>query len=356
VDPRNRASTLSQLDFELVDRFQRDLPLMSRPYAEMGEQLGVSEWTVIAQLARLRSAELVSRVGAVFRPHSIGCSTLAALAAPPADLDRVAALVNAYPAVNHNYEREHRFNLWFVVAAGNAEAVEAVLLDIEQRTGLGVLRLPLVRDFHIDLGFPLGGVRPAAPRPMDALQTLHPAPLGDADRRLVRVLEPGLPLVSRPYRELGLQVHQPESEVIESLRRWLATGVIRRLGVVVRHHELGYRANGMVVWDLPDNEVDAAGWRLARFPWVTLCYRRPRRLPYWRYNLFTMIHGQDRHTVLGQLEHMARETGLVAAPREALFSLRRFKQRGARYGLSGSARAIQPVKRHPARAGDFVRA
>jgi DNA-binding Lrp family transcriptional regulator len=191
---------------------------------------------------------------------------------------------------------------------------------------------------------------------MDALQAPRPSSLSDADRRLLRVLEPGLPLASRPYREVGLQVRQRESEVIESLRRWLATGVIRRLGVVVRHHELGFRANGMVVWDLPDDEVDAAGRRLARFPWVTLCYRRPRRPPHWRYNLFTMIHGRDRHTVLGQLEHMARETGLGAAPGEALFSLRRFKQRGARYGLSGSARAIQPVRRHPASAGDPVRA
>ncbi|OAN51084.1 AsnC family transcriptional regulator [Paramagnetospirillum marisnigri] len=143
------------VDQRLLNDFQRDFPLTARPYAELGEKLGINEDEVIARLDRLSRGGSVSRVGAVFRPHAVGASTLAALAVPPEELERVAALVNAYPEVNHNYQREHRLNLWFVVTASSAQAVRAVLDDISGRTGLDVLDLPLLEPFHIDLGFDL---------------------------------------------------------------------------------------------------------------------------------------------------------------------------------------------------------
>ena len=122
-----------------------------------------------------------------------------------------------------------------------------------------------------------------------------------------------------------------EDEVLARLRALLAAGVISRLGVIVRHHELGWRANAMTVWDVPDERVASAGGRLRELPFVTLCYRRPRRLPAWPYNLFCMIHGRDRPTVIAQVEAATETAGLTDRPRDVLFSLRRFKQRGARY-------------------------
>jgi DNA-binding Lrp family transcriptional regulator len=110
-------------------------------------------------------------------------------------------------------------------------------------------------------------------------------------------------------------------------------GIIKRLGVVVRHHELGYRANAMVVWDVPDERVDVLGQQLGRQDCVTLCYRRPRRLPDWPYNLFCMVHGRDRDDVRACIGRMAEGLGLETVPHTVLFSGRRFKQRGARYRL-----------------------
>lgn len=146
---------LDDLDHRLLAEFQRDLPLVARPYAAMAGLLGIGEDEVIARLARLSRDGAVSRVGPVFAPHRVGCSTLAAMAVPPDRLERIADLVSRYPEVNHNYERDHRYNLWFVVAAARREEVEAVLDDIRHRTGLEVLDLPLVNDYHIDLGFHL---------------------------------------------------------------------------------------------------------------------------------------------------------------------------------------------------------
>ena len=158
--------------------------------------------------------------------------------------------------------------------------------------------------------------------------------LTPAQQTLVAAIQDGLPLCPRPYAEVARRLGWSEDAVRAGIATLLEQGVIRRLGVVVRHHELGYRANAMVVWDIPDAEVDAVGERLGAVDCVTLCYRRPRRLPLWPYNLFTMIHGQDRASVRARLEDIRLSQGLTACRHELLFSTQRYKQRGARYAVA----------------------
>lgn len=158
-----------------------------------------------------------------------------------------------------------------------------------------------------------------------------PAEPDERDRTLIAAVQSGLPLVSRPYALVGEITGMSEAEVIARLKNLLEQCTIKRLGVVVRHHELGYRANAMVVWDLPDGLVDAVGERMRGFGFVTLCYRRPRRPPEWPYNLFCMIHGRDRGAVLSHLSKLTEDLDLKAFKTEVLFSLRRFKQCGALY-------------------------
>lgn len=154
--------------------------------------------------------------------------------------------------------------------------------------------------------------------------------LSDLDRRLIAAVQGGLLTVSRPFAAVAERAGCTEDEAIRRLAAMLDSGLIKRFGVVVRHHELGYQANAMVVWDVPDERVDEIGARIARCPCVTLCYRRPRR-PSWPYNLFAMVHGRDRAVVEAQVDRMAEELDLREMPRQVLFSRRRFKQRGARY-------------------------
>jgi siroheme decarboxylase len=149
------ATDLSALDKRLLDEFQRDFPLCPRPYEAIAQRLGCDEATVIHRLGRLERLGYVSRVGPVFRPNCLGASTLAAMAVPREQLQQVADLVSSYPPVNHNYEREHRFNLWFVVVARDEQALAELLDDIRRRSGLAVMDLPLTEAFHIDLGFRL---------------------------------------------------------------------------------------------------------------------------------------------------------------------------------------------------------
>lgn len=170
------------------------------------------------------------------------------------------------------------------------------------------------------------------------------AELTDRDRRLLAALQAGLPLVPRPYAEIGARLGCDEAEVIAQLRMLLERGLIKRLGVVVRHYELGYRANAMVAWDVPDDRVDALGKALGGFPFVSLCYRRERRPPAWPYNLFTMIHAHDHAAALAHVDALVAHCGLHDTPRTVLFSRRRFKQRGAWYGA--------PPAPHAAHAGE----
>lgn len=313
--------------FRLLNDYQRAFPLRPRPFAAVAEQCGLSEDAVIASYRRFIAKGTLSRIGAVFRPNTVGASALAALAVPPRDLARVAAMVSDQPEVNHNYEREHRFNLWFVVTAVDVARVGTVLDCIERTCGLMALRLPLQEEYHIDLGFDLanGSVpRATARAPVRAV-------LNDAEQKLVAAIGDGIPLHPWPYAQIGERIGLTESAVLDILRGWLERGVVRRFGAVVRHLPLGYRANAMVVWNVPDDLVAETGRRVAVLPAVTLCYRRARHLPDWPYNLFCMIHGKERAAVERVIEEVTQTSGLEGFAREVLFSRRCFAQRGARY-------------------------
>ena len=151
----NVAMMLNELDRRLLDDYQHDFPLDPQPYATIAEQLGVDEKKVMERLAYLKRFGALSRVGAVLKPNRVGASTLAALAVPPGRLEEVAALVSAYTEVNHNYEREHDYNLWFVITAPDRTRVDQVLAAIGAATGLEPLDLPMLEDYFIDLGFSL---------------------------------------------------------------------------------------------------------------------------------------------------------------------------------------------------------
>ena len=151
----NTAETLNPLEKKLLDNYQHDMSLSATPYADMAEQLGVSENEVITTLQNLKQGGYISRVGPVFRPNRIGVSTLAAMAVPEAELECVARIVSAFVEVNHNYQRDHHFNLWFVVTACSEEHLDIVLHEIEQHAEYSLMSLPMLEDYFIDLGFKL---------------------------------------------------------------------------------------------------------------------------------------------------------------------------------------------------------
>jgi DNA-binding Lrp family transcriptional regulator len=149
--------------------------------------------------------------------------------------------------------------------------------------------------------------------------------------QLRRLLEAGLPLAARPYQVLAERLGASEAAVLEQVRLWSESGLFRRVGLVIKHRAMGFRANAMLVMDIPDEQVDEVGRKLGEAAGVNLCYQRPRRLPDWPYNLFCMVHGRERQQVCELIDALLAEHGLSDVPHQLLFSTRAFKQCGGRY-------------------------
>ncbi len=310
----------------LLNGWQRDFPLERAPFACIGQALGRSEAEVLQACQDLQQGGALSRIGGIFAAGAGGAALLAAMAVPVERLEAVAALVSAHPGVNHNYEREHRFNLWFVVTGRDGAALERALRSLEAATGLAALRLPMLRAYRIDLGFDLQ--QPLAGTVGHCASSGADVSLAATDWPLAALVEDGLPLLARPFDAWGQALGRSSQAVLQALGEWLDAGTLRRFGCIVRHHELGFSANAMTVFDVPDDRVDVCGAALARVPGVTLAYRRERAAG-WPYNLYCMVHGRERAAVQAVLQQALPRCGLGGLPQAVLFSRRRFKQTGA---------------------------
>lgn len=333
--PPDRWPGFDAADQRLLNDWQRGFPLVRAPFAELAAALGLDSTEVLERLRRLQRAGAFSRIGGTWAAGAGGAALLCAYAVPPQRLEAVAAQVSALPGVNHNYEREHRLNLWFVITGSDADRVAREVDALDAATGLTALRLAMQRAYRIDLGFDLRQ-RLAGAQPHTQARA---APVAAARRPLAAWLEGGLPLLPQPYDAAAAACGCSRDEVLATLAHWLEAGTLRRLGVVVRHHELGFAHNAMSVFDVDDDRVDAAGERLAARPGVTLAYRRCRA-PGWPYNLYAMVHGRDRDEVRDAVAAAAAAAGLQRRPHELLFSRRRFKQQGGRYFAAADVQAV----------------
>ena len=320
------AGTQDTRTLALLNDFQRDFPLQPRPYAALGARLGLHEDAVLGRLRHLYAAGQVSRIGAVWGRGAGGAAALCALAVPPERLLAVAPLVSREPGVNHNYEREHRWNLWYVLTGVDASTVRADADRIAAAADVPALFLPMVRAYRVDLGFDLRAPHALPVRGhADAAQ-----PVLASERPLAALAEGGLPLVAKPYDAWARELGWPRETLLWTLRRWVRHGTLRRFGVVVRHHDIGFAANAMTVVAAGPDAVDAIGTALAAQPGVTLAYRRATD-PRWRYDLYFMVHGRERAAVEALVAQALAATGADRLPHETLFSVRRFKQTGGRY-------------------------
>jgi DNA-binding Lrp family transcriptional regulator len=328
---------LDAVDAALIDGYQSGFPVAERPFRTVADDLGIDESDALERVRRLREAGVFRRFGAVLNPPVIGSSTLAAVSAPEERFDAVADVINGYRQVNHNYRRDHEWNMWFVVTAASREKRDAILAEIEERTGCEVLNLPMLTDYYIDLEFPVVNddafARESAAATDASATRISEAAVGglsELEAALLVEIQAGFPLSSTPYRDIAAAIDADTHAVLEAIKRLLADGCIKRIGCVVNHIVTGFDANCMVVWDVPDDELDARGESVGRLPYVTLCYHRPRRPEQgWSYNLFTMIHGRDADAVDDKIDELAAEH--VPFHHERLYSTATLKQTGARY-------------------------
>lgn len=159
--------------------------------------------------------------------------------------------------------------------------------------------------------------------------------LDSVDRRLIAATQAGLPVEEHPYARIAQQVGLPEQDVLERFAAMATSGIVRRIALAPNHYRLGMMANGMTVWDVDDDRVSELGRRVGALPFVTHCYRRPRALPVWPYNLFAMVHGSDRAEVEAKRQEIARLLGNVCRACDILYSKRILKKSGLRLSQTG---------------------
>ncbi len=330
--------SIDDVDAAIIDGYQSGVPVAERPFRHIGSDLGIDEDDALERVRRLHDAGIVRRFGAVLNPPVIGSSTLAAVQAPDDRFDEIAATINEYRQVNHNYARDHEWNMWFVVTAGSRATRDELLAEIEERTGCAVLNLPMLTDYYINLEFPVVNADRFARESIDegtdsSATRMSEEATGDLsafDADLLLAIQDGFPLSRTPYRDIAAQLEADVDDVLESIDRLVDNGCIKRIGCVVNHVVTGFDSNCMVVWDVPDDHLDAWGERAGGLPYVTLCYHRPRRPEQdWSYNLFTMIHGRDPDAVDAKIDELA--TDYLPVDHERLYSTETLKQTGARY-------------------------
>ena len=328
---------IDDTDARLVDEYQSGFPIQERPFEAVADDLGITAADALERVQRLRDEGVFRRFGAVLNPPVVGSSTLAAVSAPADRFDEVAETINGIQQVNHNYRRAHEWNMWFVVTAASREKRDGILADIERETGCTVLNLPMLTDYYIDLEFPVVNSDEFARESLDATDVsatrISENAAGDLsalDADLLLAIQDGFPLSATPYRDVADSIGADAADVLDATERLLAAGCIKRVGCVVNHVVTGFDANCMVVWDVPDDELDDRGVDVGQLPYVTLCYHRPRRPDQdWAYNLFTMIHGRESDAVDAKIDELAAD--FLPFEHERLYSEETLKQTGARY-------------------------
>jgi DNA-binding Lrp family transcriptional regulator len=345
---------VDETDNRLLDIIQDDFPLIDEPFHKLASLLNISSDDVIMRLQRLKSDGIIRRIGAILDSKKLGYfSTLCAMKVPLHRVGEVAKMVNGYTGVTHNYIRDHDYNMWFTITARSQQELEKVIAGIKENSSIGeLMELPAVRMFKIRVRFPMSELKTQDSRHKTQdwkfetgdlrletgdwrLETrdlrLEDVTLTEVEKNIIREIQGDIPLY-RPFEtiadKLGIQVE----ELLEKIQKMKAQGTIRRFGAIVRHRNLGFRANAMGVWVVPDNRTEEVGIKMAAFPQVSHCYQRPIR-PGWPYNLFTMIHGKSA----GECEKTAK---LISEKTEIkdyclLYSTRELKKASMKYFAEG---------------------
>lgn len=324
---------LQEQDAELLFALQEGLPIAPRPFAGIGAAFGLSEQQVVERLASFAAGGLVRRFGAVFDSRRLGYdSTLCAAAVPASDIERVAAILNPHPGITHSYQRDGDPSLWFTMTApasglrAEIETLSASMAPFE------VISLPSVRVFKIGVVFDLrepGRGRRGGPAARREPPADGPAPeWGPMERAVVRAIQDGIPMSGDPFQTVAEMLGIEHGRLLGMLAEWTRVGILRRVGIIAYHRELGLAGNVMCVWQVEPARTEAAGRVVASFPGVSHCYeRRPHaRFPY---NLFAMVHGRTREGAEADCARIAAAAGLAGG--RMMASVREFKKASPRF-------------------------
>jgi DNA-binding Lrp family transcriptional regulator len=335
---------LDELDKDLLNEIQWRFPLVSMPFHELAKKFNITPELVKEKLSTLKSAGVIRQQSAIFDTRKLGYkSSLVAMKVDSDKLVEVANIINEHPGVSHNYERKHNFNLWFTIATPPGTNVKTEVDIFSKLDGVQSTRmLPTIQMFKIGVKLDMNENKKQEIKPSEEKKKITHVDFvaSDEDKKYVRELQKDLEIIDKPFLKSAEALGITEEQLFEKSRYYESIGVIRRFAAILRHRDVGFVANGMIVWKVPEERIDEVGAKLGAFPQVSHCYQRPS-YPDWPYNVFSMIHCKS-HDEAGDVAKTIQDQ-INVVEYTILFSEREFKKTRVQYFIEDEFSLEKPV-------------
>lgn len=330
-------TSMDELDKELLNEIQWTFPLVTRPFDVIAEKFDVSSETVKTRLNHLKEIGVLRQLSAIFDTRKLGySSSLVAMEIEPDKLEFVANQINRHPGVSHNYERDHQFNLWFTLAVPPGSDLQTELKKFDVLEGIKKVRmLPTLQLFKIGVKLDMVEDKKHEVAPTEEKKEIKNVKFNptEEDKDFIRELQKDMSITDEPFVKAADHLGITEDDLFSKMKYYENIGVMRRFAAILRHRQVGFTANGMIVWKVPEDRITEVGEKLGSFPQISHCYQRPT-YPDWPYNVFSMIHCKTQD----EANDMAKtiQDQIHVDDFRILFSSREFKKTRVEYFVESS--------------------
>lgn len=328
---------MDEPDKELLNEIQWTFPLVLRPFDAIAKKFNTTPENIKERLNQLKEIGILRQLSAIFDTRRLGyTSSLVAMEIEHDKLEYVANQINRHPGVSHNYERDHQFNLWFTLAVPPGSDLKVELEKFNVLEGIKKVRmLPTLQLFKIGVKLDMVDDKKHDVAPTETkkeTKNIEFIPT-EEDKDFIRQLQKDLPIIDEPFSEPAKNLGLTTDELFEKMRYYEEIGVMRRFAAILRHRQVGFTANGMIVWKVPPDRISQVGQTLGAFPQVSHCYERPTYAD-WPFNVFSMIHCKT-HDEANQMAKTIQNQ-IHVDEYKILFSSREFKKTRVEYFVEHS--------------------
>ncbi|HEU03612.1 MAG TPA: Lrp/AsnC family transcriptional regulator [Nitrosopumilus sp.] len=323
---------MDDLDKQILNEIQWTFPLVSQPFHEIAKKFDISPEAVKERLKNLKKTGILRQLSAIFDTRKLGYkSSLVAMEIEPDKLEYIASQINRHPGVSHNYEREHQFNLWFTLATPPGTDLKTEVDKFKKLPGILKTRmLPTIKLFKIGVKLEMVEDKKQEVKPSEEKKKILDVKFvpTEEDKEFIRELQKDLAITDKPFLKAAQKLGMSEDQIFEKLKHYEEIGVMRRYAAILRHRDVGFVANGMIVWKVPEQRIIEVGEKLGAFPQVSHCYQRPV-YPDWPYNVFSMIHCKSQEEASDMAKEIQNQINVDEY--KILFSAKEFKKTRVEY-------------------------
>ena len=330
-------SSLGESDKELLNEIQWTFPLVTRPFDAIAKKFDTTPEVIKEKLTNLKEIGVLRQLSAIFDTRKLGyTSSLVAMEIEHDKLDYVASQINRHPGVSHNYERDHQFNLWFTLAVPPGADLNDELEKFNVLKGIKKVRmLPTLQLFKIGVKLDLVDDKKHDIAPTEEKKEIKNIKFEptEEDKDFIRELQKDMEIIDEPFVKAANNLGITEDELFSKMKHYESLGVLRRFAAILRHRQVGFTANGMIVWKVPEDRITSVGETLGSFPQVSHCYERPT-YDDWPYNVFSMIHCKTHDEAYDVAKTIQNQIDVNEY--KILFSSREFKKTRVEYFVEHS--------------------